>query len=225
MSATEPLVIAIDGPAASGKSTVARGVARRMALAYVDSGAFYRGITWKALRASVAAEDRDGLLALLERLVFDCRVEDGSVRFSIDGDDPGSALRSEAVAAAVSDYAAVPEVRRFVVARLRDMIRLGDLVMEGRDIGSVVFPTTPFKYYLDADPHERARRRLNDQAGAEGGGDVEAVLGALQRRDQKDSGREAAPLQVAAGARIVNSTAMSAEEVIDLVAEDVARRR
>lgn len=224
MSPSDPVIIAIDGPSASGKSTVSRGVARRMDLVYVDSGSFYRGLTWKAQEEGTLARDADGLSALLTRLQFTCRRENEQVHFTIDGEDPGPDLRSDRVASAVSDYAAVPAVRRFVVARLRDLTRLGSLVMEGRDIGSVVFPNTPFKYYLDADPRERARRRLNDRAGAEGGDNVDDVLGALQRRDRKDTKREAAPLQVASGARIVNSTGMSAEEVVDLIVDDVSKR-
>ena len=224
MSPSEPLIIAVDGPSASGKSTVSRGVARRLGLVYVDSGSLYRGLTWLALREGIAADDTAGLGNLLEQADFRFNVEHGRVGFTIGGAAPGDDLRSRPVAEAVSDYAAVPAVRRFVVARLRDMARFGGLVMEGRDIGSVVFPATPFKFYLDADPRERARRRLHDRAGPEGGDDMDAVLGALQRRDSKDAGREAAPLQIASGARIVNSTAMSAEEVIDLIIADVQSR-
>lgn len=207
-------VVAIDGPSASGKSTVARCVAAELGWCYVDSGALYRGLTWKALREGVDPSRPAELLALLPRLVWAFTEAQRVITFTIDGEDPGPQLRSEPVREAVSDVAAVPEVRAFLVAELRRLIEFGSLVMEGRDIGSVVFPATPFKFYLDADPQERARRRARELAAAEGRSDVDRVFASLVRRDQKDAGRPTAPLQIPLGAQVINSTALSIEAVV-----------
>jgi len=216
-SPKEPIVVSIDGPAASGKSTVARLVARALDFVYVDSGALYRGVTWKALREWVSVRDPARLLEMLANVELEFYIEAGAVIFTLDGEDPGQQLRSGAVRESVSDVAALPAVRAFVVAQLRGLVRFGHLVMEGRDIGSVVFPATPHKFYLDADPGERARRRHQELLQAEGGGDVAAVLTSLQRRDRQDSTRPTAPLQIPLGARVINTTAMQAEEVAALI--------
>ena len=152
-------VIAIDGPSASGKSTVARQAAHALGFNYVDSGALYRGLTWKCLRENVDIDHPADVVELVRRVELEFFVEEGAVRFTLDGEDPGAQVRSMAVQERVSDVAALPEVRAMVVQHLRDTTRFGSLVMEGRDIGTVVFPDTPFKFYLDANPEERARRR------------------------------------------------------------------
>jgi len=210
-------VVAIDGPSASGKSTVARLAAAELGWVYVDSGALYRGLTWKALREGVDPARPADLVALLPRLVWEFTAVQRAVQFTIDGEDPGPQLRSEPVREAVSDVAAVPEVRAFIVGELRRLTAFGPLVMEGRDIGSAVFPATPFKFYLDADPLERARRRAQELAAAEGGSDVGRVHASLARRDHKDAARQTAPLQIPLGARVINTTALGIAEVVALV--------
>ena len=221
MSNKPVTVVAIDGPSASGKSTVARRTAEALGWIYVDSGALYRGMTWKALREGVDTTKPADVVALLPRLQWEFTEEQRAIRFTIDGEDPGQQLRSELVREAVSDIAAIPEVRAFIVGELRQMIEFGSLVMEGRDIGSVVFPDTPFKFYLDASPVERARRRAAELAQAEGRGDVQQVLSSLTRRDQKDSGRKTAPLQIPLGARVIDSTQMNIAEVVALILGDL----
>lgn len=215
------VIVAIDGPSASGKSTVSRALSERMGFRYVDSGAIYRGITWQALRKLGAVDDSKKVLEVLAGSAWSSHVTDGAVRFAIDGVDPGDELRSEAVREAVSDVAALPEVRKFVVDQLRAMQCHGSLVMEGRDIGSVVFPETPFKYYLDADAAERARRRTIDLEQRSEDGDVADVMASLARRDRKDSTRKTAPLQIALGARVINSTGMTVDEVVDVIVADL----
>jgi cytidylate kinase len=210
-------VVAIDGPSASGKSTVAWRTAQALGWIYVDSGALYRGMTWKALREGVDIARPEDVAALVPRLQWAFIEEERAIRFTIDGEDPGQQLRSELVREAVGDIAAIPEVRAFIVGELRKMAGFGSLVMEGRDIGSVVFPDTPFKFYLDASPVERARRRAAELAQAEGRGDVEVVLNSLTRRDQKDSGRKIAPLQIPLGARVIDSTQLGIDEVVALI--------
>ncbi|MCX7009584.1 MAG: (d)CMP kinase, partial [Kiritimatiellaeota bacterium] len=175
MSNKPVTVVAIDGPAASGKSTVARQTAQALGWVYVDSGALYRGMTWKALRENVDTTKPADVAALVSRIAWEFFTNHRAICFTIDGEDPGQQLRSELVRAAVSDIATVPEVRAFIGGELRKMTEFGPLVMEGRDIGSVVFPDTPFKLYLDANPAERARRRAAELAQAEGRGDVEQV--------------------------------------------------
>ncbi len=215
------VVIAIDGPSASGKSTVSRLVAEQLEFVYVDSGSLYRAMTWHALRKNVDVKDRERVIDLMTHTEWDFFVAERTACLTVDGDDPGMELRSEPVRESVSDVAAIPEVRTFMVERLREMRRFGNLTVEGRDIGSVVFPMTPFKFYLDADPEERARRRCKDLVAMEGQGDVKEVLDSLTRRDTKDTTRETAPLQIALGARVIDTTGMSQQAVVDLICREV----
>lgn len=208
-------VVAIDGPSASGKSTVARALAKRRGALYVDSGAMYRGITWKVLREGGDAHDEAGVVDLLRQTQWTFEVVDGALRFRIDGEDPGEEIRGEAVRENVSYVARIPEVRAFIVERLRGLRSHGRLVVEGRDIGSVVFPESPHKFYLDADPEERARRRNAELLATETGTSVEAVLQSLRKRDQLDRTRTTAPLQLAEGARVVDTTCLTLEEVVE----------
>lgn len=217
---SEARVIAIDGPSASGKSTVSRGLAAKIGALYVDSGSLYRGMTWKVLEAGVDPQDEAGVLQVLEQAEWTFRVEDQAVRFAIDGVDPGEAIRGEAVRENVSYVARVPAVREMIVDRIRSMQSMGDLVVEGRDIGSVVFPHTPHKYYLDADPVERARRRNAEIEAVETGSSVEQVMDSLRKRDHLDSTRKTAPLQVSEGSKVIDSTHLNLEEVVATVLQD-----
>ncbi len=221
MSNNSIIAVAIDGPSASGKSTVARLSARELGFHYVDSGSLYRGLTWKCLREGVDTEDPAAVIELVNRTKLDFFVEEGAIRFTLDGEDPGAQIRSMPVQERVSDVAAIPEVRARIVQHLRETTRFGNVVMEGRDIGTVVFPDTPFKFYLDADPEERARRRHQELAQTAGDTTVDNVLASLQRRDRKDSTRKTAPLQIALGAKVIDSTAMQAEDVVRIVVAQV----
>jgi cytidylate kinase len=220
----EKIVVAIDGPSASGKSTVSKLVALELGFTFVDSGSLYRGMTWKCLREGVDVRDSEKVVELMNRMNLEFYVENRVVLFRIDSEEPGQQLRSGPVRENVSDIAAIPEVRAFLVQRLRNMVEFGNIVMEGRDIGTVVFQTTPFKFYLDADPEERARRRYEEQMKMEGEGDLQGVLHSLTRRDRKDSTRKTAPLQIALGARVINTTQMSIEEVVGEITKDVRSR-
>jgi cytidylate kinase len=152
---------------------------------------------------------------LLRRLRIEGVVEGGCVRFRINGEDPGAQIRSEAVSERVSEFSAVAAVRGEVVRRLRETAALGRIVMEGRDIGSVVLPEAGFKFYLDADPEERARRRQSEMAERKETATVARVLDSLKRRDAKDAGRELAPLTIPKGAEVVDTTRMTIDEVVD----------
>ena len=218
---SEQITVAIDGPSASGKSTVSREVARALGFVYVDSGSLYRGITWKALQEGVSCRDRDAVLAMVAQMRIEFFLDERVVRFRIDDVDPGQDIRAQGVVNNVSDVAAIPEVRQFINRHLRGMSAFGPLVMEGRDIGSVVFPDSPHKYYLDADPEERARRRHRELVGVSEAGGVDDVLDSLRRRDHKDTTRQTAPLQIALGAKVINTTSLSIEEVSKQIASEI----
>jgi cytidylate kinase len=205
--------IAIDGPAASGKSTLARLLSQRLGLIMVNSGAMYRAVTWKLLQLGVDPADRAAVVEALRGMDVECGIDglDSTVR--IDGIDPGEALRSEEVNANVSAISAVPEVRECLVSLQRDYLKLGDVVMEGRDIGSVVFPETPYKIYMDADPTVREARR-------EEVGEVDSVAA----RDKADSGRATAPLKIAEGAAILDTSGHTIESGVEAALEILARQ-
>ncbi|HAS82940.1 MAG TPA: (d)CMP kinase [Verrucomicrobia bacterium] len=210
----ENSVIAIDGPAASGKSTVSRCVAAALGALYVDSGALYRAIAWKTLEVGADPQDGERVAALAGAVDMRFFVDGPAVGFSLDGRQLAAELRTERVNQAVSAVAANPAVRQQVTGWLRDMRSLGRLVMEGRDIGTAVFPTATFKFYLDASPEVRAQRRHAEMTEVLS---VDAVGASLNRRDQIDSKRKAAPLTMAADAVVVDSSGMGVDEVVAFV--------
>jgi CMP/dCMP kinase len=196
-------VIAIDGPAASGKSTVAREIARRLGFVYVNSGAMYRAVTWCVLEKGVDPENADAIAALVERANICSEVVDHSARIVIEGVDPTPHLRDARVNEEVSRVSTVTRVRSILDEKMRAFARDHDLVVEGRDIGSVVFPETPFKFYIDASPDVRRRRRA-----AEGQRDE------ILSRDQADSSRVAAPLVIAEDALVIDSSHLTIDGVV-----------
>ncbi len=210
-------VIAIDGPSAAGKSTVARGVAQIMGYLYVDSGALYRIVTWQCLAQGVDTADAEAVARFAESLVVEQTVRNGAVEFAVNGVPPGEAIRMPEINQHVSPVATVPGVRDRVTAWLRGMRQLGPLVVEGRDIGSVVFPDTQASFYLDASATERARRRHSEEQDKGIQESREEVLASLMNRDRIDSGRKAAPLKVADGAMVVDTTPLSIREVIESI--------
>ncbi len=210
-------VIAIDGPSASGKSTVARKVAERLGRVYVDSGALYRSIAWKAMSTGCEAGNPAGIVAALGVMNVECVVVNRAVRYRVDGYEPAAEIRTEQVSGYVSAVAAVPEVRAAVTKWLRGMTKFGPLVMEGRDIGTVVFPDARAKFYLDASPEERARRRSVELAAPGGQADVTRVMSALADRDRRDRGRKTAPLAVAGDARVIDTTGLGIDQVVEAI--------
>ncbi len=218
----EQIIIAIDGPSASGKSTVARAVAKQLGLLYVDSGALYRGVTWQALRCGVDLDDPKALMDSVRSAEWTFHEEGGAVVFSINGNRPGQELRSKEVREAVAAVATIPEVRAFVFENLRAHARMGSLVIEGRDIGSAVFPGIPRKFYLDADAEERTRRRCHQLAAAGEHEEAGAVMESLKKRDQIDSTRRNNPLVTMPEATVIDSTNMELDEVIEVVINRVS---
>jgi cytidylate kinase len=208
---TRPITIAVDGPAGSGKSTVARAVARRLSLPHIDTGAMYRALALKALENGVSPGDPEALARLLADTVIDL----SNGRVLLDGRDVTAAVRSAPVTAAVSQVAAQAPVREWMVERQRALAAERGGVMEGRDIGTVVLPQADFKFFLTAAPEERARRRAAELQAEGTPTTVEEVLAELQARDRSDSGRTLAPLQVPPGARVIDSTGRSVDEVVE----------
>jgi cytidylate kinase len=217
----KPLIIAIDGPSGAGKGTVARAVARALGYRHVDTGAMYRALAWKALQDRTDLSSETGVAVLADRAEFD--LEDGLVR--IDGHDVASAIRTPDIDAAAAIVARHPAVRRVLVARQRQYGDAGAIVMEGRDIGTVVFPNADVKIYLDASPDERARRRARDPAHASSrSGELTEVASALAARDRSDSTRADSPLAVAADAVVIDTTGLAVEAVVARVLEIVHAR-
>lgn len=198
--------VAIDGPAASGKSSVARLVAKRLGFVFVNSGAMYRAFTWHVLKNGVDCQDRAAVLDLLESASFNCGESNGAATVGVNGIDPGAGLSDEAVNANVSAIAAYPEVRERLVAAQRAHRETADVVMEGRDIGTVVFPDTAHKFYIDASPEIRQQRRQ-----------AQGIMDEISERDRKDSTREASPLAVAGDAVVIDSSELSLEQVVEQV--------
>lgn len=213
-------VIAIDGPSGAGKSTIARGIGRKLGFLHVDSGALYRIMTLAALRGGIDCNDAAAVAAFCENVDVQFVVKDGAVAALVGGQEPGDVLRTPEINANVSPVSKVPEVRAKVTAWLRGMRDLGDIVVEGRDIGSVVFPDAPARFYLDASAEARAHRRhLEEVAKGIATQSEEAVKASLLGRDKIDSTRKTAPLKIADGAVVIDSTTLSIDEVLALVEE------
>jgi CMP/dCMP kinase len=210
---TSPIVIAIDGTSASGKSTNARHVARALGYAYVDTGAMYRTLAWYCRQKQVDPSEPRAVAALCRKWKTTLVCVDNQVRLLVDGYYPEREIRTAETSAAVPHVAAVPKVRLWMKQKQRECVRFGNLVMEGRDIGSNVFPETEFKFYLDASLKERARRRAAD-----------GIRENLAARDERDSQRAAAPLMVPLGAVVINNSSLTAEQTSGLILEDIRRR-
>jgi cytidylate kinase len=206
------LIIAIDGPSGAGKGTVARALAAALQFQHIDTGAMYRAVAWRALRDGVALGDEAALAAMAEAAMF--AFSDG--RVSIDGHDVTSAIRTPEMDAAAASVARLPQVRAALVARQRAYGEAGGVVMEGRDIGTVVFPQADVKLYLDASAEERARRRAQDTAhtASRDQAGVANIAEALAARDQSDRTRTVSPLTLAADAIYLDTTGLSIEDVV-----------
>jgi cytidylate kinase len=214
-------VIAIDGPSGVGKGTVARALATALGCRHVDTGAMYRAVAWRCLQLGADLDDEDAVVAVARAAVLDVV---GS-RIVIDGTDVSSAIRTPDIDRATTRVARLPRVRAELVRRQRAMADAEPLVMEGRDIGTVVFPDAAVKIYLDASPEERARRRALDPAHtAAKTQDLAHIAEAMQRRDENDRTRAASPLAIAPDATVVDTTGMPLAEVVRAVLAVVRER-
>ena len=209
------LIVAIDGPSGAGKGTVARAVAGRLGYRHIDTGAMYRAVGWKALREGVDLTDERAVADVAGR----ARIHVLNQSVSVDGQDVSRDIRTPEIDAAAAAVARQPRVRDVLITQQRDLGRAGGIVMEGRDIGTVVFPQADVKIYLDAAPEERARRRANDPAHSAGrsGAAVDEVATALEARDTSDRTRVASPLTRAPDAIAIDTTGISVDEVIERV--------
>jgi cytidylate kinase len=213
----QPIIIAIDGTSASGKSTNAKLVAKSFCCVYADTGAMYRTLAWYCLKHGIDVQDAKAVAAVCRKwkTKLEC-VEVGGLRAArllVDGYFPESEIRTAETSTAVPHVAAVPKVREWMVKRQRECTRFGNLVMEGRDIGTNVFPETEFKFYLDAKLEERSRRRAAD-----------GVQENIAARDQRDSQRAVAPLMIGLGAKVINNSSMTSEQTSGLILAEVRRR-
>jgi len=208
-----PIVIAIDGTSASGKSTNAKLVAKALGFVYVDTGAMYRTLAWYCLRNKIDVEDERSVGAACRKWKTSLECIEAQVHLKVDGYYPAQEIRTAEVSAAVPHVAAVPKVREWMKQTQRECVQFGNLVMEGRDIGTNVFPETDFKYYLDAHLEERSRRRA-----------AEGVLENLAARDLRDSQRASAPLMIALGAKIINNSNLTAEQTSSQIIADFKGR-
>ena len=206
----EPIVITLDGTSASGKSTNAKLVAKALGYSYVDTGAMYRSLAWYCLKNAVDIKDKKAIASICRGWNTELKNEEGNIRLYIDDYFPAKEIRTAETSAIVPIVAAVPSVRTWMKAKQRQCVEFGNLVMEGRDIGSNVFPDTDFKFYLDASLDERSKRRIAD-----------GVNENLAARDKQDSQRANAPLMIPLGAKVINNSEMTAEETSALIIKEI----
>jgi cytidylate kinase len=207
------IVIAIDGTSASGKSTNAKLVAQALGFVYVDTGAMYRTLAWYCLQKRVDVHDAKSVTVLCRKWKTKLECADGKVRLLVDGYYPEKEIRTAETSAAVPHVAAVPKVREWMKKKQRECVQFGNLVMEGRDIGTNIFPETDFKFYLDAQLEERSRRRAAD-----------GIQENLAARDQRDSQRAVAPLMISLGAKVINNSNMTSEQTSGLLLKEIRSR-
>jgi CMP/dCMP kinase len=219
-----PLVIVLDGPAGSGKSTVARRVAQALGITLLDTGAIYRTLALAARRSRVSWQDGDALAELACRLRLEFRLEGERNRVLLDGEEVTDSIRTPEMSQGASQVSALPQVRQALLGLQRSFAARGSLVAEGRDLGTVVFPEAALKVFLSADPEQRARRRMLELAQAGRAVPLDEVRREQDLRDAADSGRAVAPLRAAADAHTVDTSRLTVEEVVQTVLELLQRR-
>lgn len=210
-------VVAIDGPAGAGKSTVAAGVARALGFRFLDTGAMYRAATWRALHAAVNLDDPEAVAASTRSMHLELRDEAGVQRVFVDGEDVTEAIRSPEVTRLIYKIDEIPDVRERMVDLQRAFAQVGRTVAEGRDMGTVVFPAARCKVYLDASLEERARRRARDLAAKGIEVDLDELAREIHERDEKNRLRKASPLRRAPDAVLIDTTSMTVEETVEVI--------
>lgn len=209
------ITIAIDGPASSGKSTIAKEVAQRLGIAYIDTGAMYRGITLALIEQNIPFADVDQIVALMNQIKMEFKIIEGSQHLFIEGEDVSEKIRSVEVTENVSEVAAIPEVRQHLVSLQQRMAEVSSVVMDGRDIGTVVLPNAPYKFFFTASPQVRALRRYKENM-AKGltSQSLDEIEAAIIERDRYDSTREHSPLRKADDAILVDTSDLTIDEIV-----------
>ena len=219
-----PIIIAIDGPSGAGKSTLGRMVARELGLLYIDTGAMYRAAALAVIGSSVSTADAGAVAEVVARANINLQGDPDSLRVTLDERDVSEAIRTEEVGHTASIISAIPEVRRVLVSRQREMGSRGGVVLDGRDIGTVVFPNADIKFFLTAAPEERAHRRFEENRLKERDASFEETLLDINKRDQRDSTRADSPLVIAHDAVVIDSTELSIEEVFERMMNVIRER-
>ncbi len=229
MSMNRSVIIAIDGPSGAGKSTLGRLVARELGLLYIDTGAMYRAVALAVTRAGVSTADERAVAEVARTSEVDLAGDPDSLQVRLDGEDVSKEIRSEQITHTASVISALPSVRRELVRRQREMGAPGGVVLDGRDIGTVVFPDADVKFFLTAVPEERAKRRFDEERRARGDQSYEDTLADINARDRRDSTRADSPLAIAEDAVVIDTTDLPIEDVfrrmIETVRERQARRK
>jgi cytidylate kinase len=218
------LIIAIDGPSGAGKSTLGRMIARTLNLLYLDTGAMYRAAALAVLRAGVSTKDTGAVSSVVARASINLAGDPDSLRVTLDGRDVSEEIRTEEVSQSASVISTIPEVRRTLVQRQREMGASGGVVLDGRDIGTVVFPEADVKFFLTARPEARAQRRYDEERVRAPAATFEQTLADINQRDRRDSTRETSPLAIADDAIVLDSTELSIEEVFERMINAIRER-
>ena len=219
------MIVAIDGPAGAGKSTIAREAARTLGFAYIDTGALYRSIALAVLRAGASTRDEAAVAACLPELSLDVRTISGAQHVFLGGEDVSEVIRTPEVSMATSNVSAIPAVRAFLLELQRNLARAQDSILDGRDIGTVVVPGAEVKIFLTATPEERALRRWRELRAKGSGDPYEKVLAEVVERDERDSNRPASPLKPAEDSILVDNTGMNFEQSVQTVIDIIEKRR
>jgi cytidylate kinase len=220
-----PFIIAIDGPSGAGKSTLGRMLARELGLLYIDTGAMYRAVALAVTRAGVSTADPEAVAEAARRAEIQLAGDPDSLQVRLDGSDVSEEIRGEQIGHTASVVSAIPEVRRELVRRQRELGASGGVVLDGRDIGTVVFPDADVKFFLTAVPEERARRRHDEERLKERDQTFEATLADINARDRRDASREDSPLRIADDAVVIDTTELPVEEVYRHMLAVIRERR
>jgi cytidylate kinase len=222
---SRPLIIAIDGPSGAGKSTLGRRLARELGLLYIDTGAMYRAVALAAVTSGVELSDAARVSEVARRASIRLEGDPDSLRVILDGRDVSGAIRGEEVGQAASVVSTIPDVRRELVRRQREMGAAGGVVLDGRDIGTVVFPAADVKFFLTARPEERARRRLGEERARDRSQTFEETLADINERDLRDTTRDDSPLRAAPDAVVIDTTGLSIDDVFRRMLQVIRERQ